>query len=242
MALKRKITKDEFEALPDHFKAEYKPHGDSFVLDTDDATELQNALDRQKEEAKRTKEELDRIKAEKDAAEQAAREAAAEAAKKSGDVDALETSWKAKLEAAEKKAEERVAATNKRLENLLVRDVARELATEISTAPDLILPHIIARLGAEMDGDEPKTRVLDKAGKPSAMSIDELREEFVANDKFSAIIIGSKAKGGNSGQTSGGGNPAGKKIQDMTEAERVALHRELGATEFQRRAERDRAA
>lgn len=241
MALKRKITKAEYDALSDVLKAEYKAHGDGYVLDTDDAAELSNALERQKELARQEKERADRLERERQEADTARQAAELEAAKKRGDIEALERSWQAKVDAEKAKADEAANALREKLKRLLVVDKAREIAVEISTAPELILPHIERRLMADLDGDDPVTRVLDATGKPSASTVDELKQEFIANDKFAAIIIGSKANGGNAGQTRGGGNATGKKISEMTEAERVALHRQIGATEFARRAEAERS-
>jgi hypothetical protein len=52
-------------------------------------------------------------------------------------------------------------------------------------------------------------RILDGAGKVSAASLDDLKQEFVANKDFSSIIIGSKASGGNAGKPNfaSNGNP-----------------------------------
>ena len=60
----------------------------------------------------------------------------------------------------------------------------------------MLLPHIKARLQADFEGDAPVTRILDKEGKVSAMTVEELSAEFVANKDFSAIITASKASGG----------------------------------------------
>ena len=62
---------------------------------------------------------------------------------------------------------------------------------------------------ADFEGDSPVTRVLDKDGKPSAMTVEELAAEFVANKDFSAIITASKASGGagKPSNNNGGGAP-----------------------------------
>lgn len=238
MALKRKITKAEFDALPDVLKSEYKEHGDGYTLDTDDAAELSAALERQKKEAKAAKDRADALQKEKDDAEAARLAAEEEAARKSGDVSAIEASWQAKLDAEKKKADERAKRLQDTVRQLLVTNVARAIADEISTVPDLLLPHIEKRLAVEYDGDDAKTRVLDATGKPSAATIEELAQEFVANDKYAAIIVASKASGGNAGQHRNDGNPGGKgqskKIADMTEAERVAHLQAVGQVEFNR--------
>ena len=91
----------------------------------------------------------------------------------------------------------------------LVDNVATQIATKISNAPALLLPHIKSRLQADFEGDSPVTRVLDKDGKPSAMTVEELAAEFVANKDFSAIITASKASGGagKPSNNNGGGAP-----------------------------------
>lgn len=242
MALKRKINAEEFGALPELMQAEYKAHGEGYVLDTDDATELETALRRTQEEARDAKARLDAIQAEKDAANAALAAAEEEAARKKGDVTALEASWKKKVEDATAAGTTEAESLRAKLRQLLVKNKALELATEISTVPDLILPHIERRLEADLDGDEPATRVLDTAGKPSALTLDDLKQEFVANDKYAAIIIGSNASGGQSANNRNTGQPGHKKISEMTEAERVAEYGRVGATEFNRRVAAERAA
>lgn len=126
-----------------------------------------------------------------------------EDARKTGDIATLEKSWEKKLtdQAAEYQA--KVDRLSEHTTRTLVDNVAQSLASKISTAPALILPHIKARLQADFDGDEPKTRVLDGNGQPSALTIDDLAHEFIENKDFAAIITGSKASGG--AGVSGGG-------------------------------------
>jgi hypothetical protein len=70
------------------------------------------------------------------------------------------------------------------------------MANEISVAPDLLLPHIKSRLTTELVDGEYVTRVLDREGKPSAHSIEELQKDVMQDKRYSAIIKGSKASGG----------------------------------------------
>jgi len=232
MALKSKLTKAEFEALPEALQEHYKADGDNYLLDSDDARELRAAKDRETEAARREKERADRLQAEKDEAERLRIEAETDKARKSKDVEALETSWKADKEAAVNAEKAVTARREEQLRNLLVENVALSIANEISTSPKIILPHIRERLTAELDGDKPLTRVLDGDGKPSAKSVDELKREFIDNKEFASIIKGSNASGGGaSGGGSGGG--ATKKLSEMSEQERVALHRD-NPDEFRR--------
>lgn len=192
MALKKKLTKEEYAKLSDAFKAEYIEDGDNFRLDVDgeeDTGALRRAKDREaqlrKDAEKRAKEAEDRLT-----------EIEGDDARKKGDVATLEKSWSGKLEAQKAEYEGKLSKLTAHTTRSLVDNVATSIATKISTAPALLLPHIRARLQADFEGDEPKTRVLDKDGKPSALSVDELAQEFVANKDFSAIITASKASGG----------------------------------------------
>lgn len=193
MALKRNITKAEYEAMSAEIKAEYVADGDSFKLDlageTDDTGALKRAKDREaqlrRDAEERAKDAEDRL-AELDQND----------AKKRGDIETLEKSWQKRMDdqaAADKAKIDRYEAN---LRATLIDGVANKLASEISTSPSLLLPHIKARLQADLDGDAPATKVLDRDGKPSAMTVADLSKEFVDNKDFAAIIRATKASGG----------------------------------------------
>lgn len=230
MALKAKINKAAHDKLSDEIKALYKADGDDFVLDiegADDPAELRRARDREKQAAAdATKLAADEKKRADDLQRKLDDEASTDARKK-GDIDALEKSWQAKIDAADAKGKEEGDKLREQLRKLLVENKARSIADEISTSPELLLPHIMSRLSAELDGDEPKTRVLDVDGKPSAATIDDLKKELLATAKFAPILKASNASGGGAG--SGGGNGGGgasdKKFGDLNERERIEFFR-----------------
>lgn len=229
MALKAKISKAEHDKLPDALKSEYKADGDNFVLDVEgaeDPAELRRARDREKEAARVAREEADAAKKRAEEAEAKLADGEQTDARKKGDIAALEKSWKDKADKIEKDGKEAADKLRGQMRNLLVRDKARELAEAISTAPELILPHIESRLSAEFEGDMPTTRVLDVDGKPSAASVDDLRKELVATPKFAAIIKASSASGGGAGNGGGsnGGGATDKSFGDLTERERIEFH------------------
>lgn len=222
---KLKIDKAAYDALSDEHKALYIAKGDSFVIDVDDtevAAEMRRARDREKQ----LKDE-----AEGKVADLTTRLEALEGDnnRRGNNIDAIEASWKTKLTNAETAAATKVQGLQTQLKQLLVSDVAKSLAAEISTVPHVILPHILARLQADLDGDTPVTRVLGDDGKPSALTLDELKKSFVDNKDFASIIIASKASGsGGSGGNQGGG--ATKQPSEYTESERVALFQSDRAT------------
>ena len=205
MALKKKLSKAEYDKLSDAIKAEYIEDGDGFRLDIDgdeDTSALKRAKDREAQlrrdaEAKlrEAQEELDRINGDD--------------ARKKGDIATLEKSWQKKLEDQKAEYEGKLGKLTSHTKTQLVDNVAQQIASKISNAPALLLPHIKARLAADFEGDAPVTRILDKDGKPSAMTIEELSAEFVANKDFSAIITASKASGGagKPSNNNGGGAP-----------------------------------
>jgi hypothetical protein len=202
MALKKKISKADYEKLAAHFKTEYKADGDDYVLDLDgeeDIGALQRANERNKAEAKENKRLLKEANDKLEAIEEKEN-------KEKGNVTAIENSWKTKLETAKAESEAAVNKYKATLTKSLVDNVASNLAGELSTkAPKLLIPHIKARLAANFDGDEPTTRILDAAGKSSALTIEDLKKEFIDNPDFSAIITGSKATGGAGSEKNKGG-------------------------------------
>lgn len=227
MKFKLKLKKTEWEALEDGVKAMYVADGDNYKLDVDDselAAEMRRARDREKQEKAELQTKLDEM-------QEQLTELQNEGGKKKGDVDALERSYKDQLEKQKTKFEGMITKFKDMLKKLLVSDIAKTLASEISTSPALLLPHIERRLTAELDGDEPITRVLGVDGKPSALSVEQLKQEFVDSKDFAPIIIGSKASG-SGGIGGNGGSGGAKKPADYTEQERTQLYQSNRAEFF----------
>ena len=177
---------------------ENKSRAGEYILDIDGDTdnELKTAL----EAIKAEKRELAaKLKALEDAAE-------LEAEKKnkgSGDIAALEASYKAKLDKLTMEAQAALDAKNSYIRNQLVDNVAMSIASELSKSPKVLLPHIKARITADLDGDAPSTKVLGADGKLSALTLDDLKKEFKSNPDFAGVIIGNKASGGDAGSVGG---------------------------------------
>lgn len=192
MALKLKISKADYDKLPADIRSEYVADGDDFKLDVvglEDTGALKRAKDREKElrieaeeRAKKAEDELEKL--------------SGDDARKKGDIDTLEKSWQRKQDEQKADYEAKIAKRDAALKKTLLDDTARKIATEISNAPALLIPHIKARLQADLDSDEPTTKVLDANGAVSTASLDDLKKEFVANKDFSAIIIAGKGSGG----------------------------------------------
>lgn len=178
MAMKFKINKAAYDKLSDEMKNEYIA-GESdgeYVLDVTDLPQgedvgpVKRALEAERNAHKATKTKLTEAQA---------------TISNAPDVEAL-------------KAEhgKEVGKYKSFTEKTLIDNAALALATKISTAPAILLPHIKSRLIADMTGDEPVTKVVGADGKPSDMTIDKLGEEFVANADFKTIIKASNGTGG----------------------------------------------
>lgn len=192
MALKKKLTKEEFDKLSDSIKEQYIEDGEGFRLDLEgdeDTGALKRAKDRESQLRKDAEAKLREAQKELEAL-------GTDDARKKGDIETLEKSWNAKLAAQQEESKATIERLTNHTRRTLVDNIASQIAHKISTAPKVILPHIKQRLLADFDGDEPTTKVLGKDGKPSDLTIDDLAAEFVANKDFSAIITASNASGG----------------------------------------------
>lgn len=213
--LKRKIAKTDYDALPDILKAEYKPNGDDYVLDTDDARELLNARDNEKKRADTLAGELATTKTKLKELETA-----------NGDFTSLKSSYETKIAGLEKQLGETNATLTNERRDRHVGAAADKIAARFKTK--LIVPEIAKRL--DVDPKDGKTvRVLDKDGKPSAATLADLEKEFVDNPEFKDIVVPTKASGSAvTGLPSGSALPQipsnGKAplLADMSPAEIVA--------------------
>lgn len=185
---KFKLTKDEFDSLEEAQQSMYIEKDGAYQLAIEGLPDVSGLT-------KKVEELLGEKKAEQEkrrAAEEEAKKAAEEQARKAGDIATLEKSWSEKLSAREGELQALIKERDGRLHTLLVDNEAHRLATNLAgDSADILLPHIKVRLAVE----EGKTRVLDKEGKPSALTLDDLAKEFQSNKLFAPVIIGSKASG-----------------------------------------------
>jgi hypothetical protein len=217
-----KLELDKLDGLDDSVKSFYEEKDGKFRLKVDgvpDVSGLKNKVDQLLTEKK----EADRKAKEAAEAAEAERQAALA---KSGDIDALRQSYEAKLTKREKELMDQLSGLQSQVHGLTVGQSAMAVAVELAMdgSSDVLLPHVKQRLSMEIVDGQAVTRVLDKAGKPSAMTIEELKTEFAANPAFAPIIKASKAAGGGAsgGNNSGGGAPKSKASLTGAQSERVA--------------------
>jgi len=171
------------------------------------------------------KNKVDELLREKKAASQKAREATEqadkarlEAAKKGNDTEALDKSWQEKFNAREIELKKELDAMSGTLVKLTSGQTATKIAAEIAVqgSADVLLPHLEKRLKTEFREGSPVTVVLDKDGKPSAMTVDELKAEFQNSAAFAPLIVGTKANG--AGRT-GGNESSGARVNEISRSE-----------------------
>jgi hypothetical protein len=149
-------------------------------------------------------------------------------AKTSGDMEALEQSWKDKYTSRETELTHQLDGYQKMISDSTSGQQAVMLSAEMSIpgSADVLLPHIKNRLTTEIQDGKPVLRVLDSQGKPSAMSVDDLKKEIESNPAFAPLLIGSLASGG--GSITQGGKTTGKtmlrsKFNALSNAEQDAF-------------------
>lgn len=233
MALKR--VYDKASDIPKGAEEHYREVDGKFVLDSDheDVSALKNAKQHEKDARKRAEEERDAVRRELDAARDELDDIRRGAVPK-GDVEKLEGSWKRKLEQRENELTGKIAKLEGHVNRSLLDGTAQTIAAELFTAPSVALPHIRNRLTVVEENGEFVTRVLDRDGKPSAATLDDLKNEMLQTKDFAPILIGSRASGGGAhGGQGGGGAPNGDKSFDAAKASPKDLVAHINAKKAQ---------
>lgn len=176
---------------------------------------------------------LDETKAAKAAkreAEEAAQREADEKAAKNGDVEALKTSWEQKHAKTVADNQSVIDNLKSQVHGLTVGATAAQLAGELAIegSSDLLRKLLLPRLSVDERDGQPVVQVLDPNGKPSALTIDELKNELRNDRAYAPLIAGSKATGGGAAGGQGGG--AAKKASEYTSEELTKLYRTDKAT------------
>jgi len=205
---------ETLDGLDEATKALYKPHNGKFVLDVDDAIELKNALEKEKErvdslQAKLRGLDIDNEEFKKLKEELQKREA--EEAKKRGDYDALEKQLKENHAKEIKELTAQVKALKQALESSFVEAEVTSAIASAKGIPDLLGPIIHKHVKAEeKDGKlhltvlglDGKQRFKDGQGAPFTLT--DLIAELKANETFGRAFEGTGASGG--GTHPGGAN------------------------------------
>jgi hypothetical protein len=230
--MKYLIDKAAYDALEPSLQAFYKAQGDNYVLAVEGlpAPEDTAGLKSKVEELLREKKEE---KTRREQAEETARMAAEEAARKNGDTEALERSWNEKHTKALGEKETALSAAHAQIHALTVGATAARLAGELAVqGSSAVLQQIIEpRLSMEIREGKPIVVVLDAERRPSALTVDEFKEQLFNDAALAPLIAASRATGGGAGGGKGGG--AAKSFDQLKGMERVEL-RKSNPAEYER--------
>jgi len=228
MSLKSVLA--SLEGIPEAIQAQYKEHDGKFHLDIDGIDDhhgvgaLKRAKDYEKENARKAKDESLRLTSELEVARSEIDDLKKSGIPK-GDVERLEQSYKDRHAKSDASYQDKIKSLTSSLERLLLDGQAMSMANEVAAKTEyveILLPHIRSRLKMEAgEGDTHVVRIVDRDGKPSASTIEDLKKELLGNKAFAAILTGSKAAGGGAGGGSGNGGGAPKKLNEMNDAERT---------------------
>lgn len=223
-----KFEIDSLDGIEENLQSLYEEQNGKYRLKVDGLQEFVSAKkkieaehrEQAEKRAKALEDELERIKSE-------AQKAKEEKARGSGDVEALDKSWQEKYQKLQASLDETNKTWENRAKALTVNAVASSLANELAVqgSSEVLMPHIQSRLSMEVRDGQPVTVVL-KDGKPSALTVDELKAEISSNPAFAPLIIGSKASGGGATGNSGSGASQSKKpFSEMSLKERAAYRK-----------------
>lgn len=198
--------------------------------------EQMEAANKRAEEAaaavKRLEDNNKALLSEKLAAKEAADKAALESAKKSGDVEALEKSWAEKLNQVQAAKDQELTGLKSLLDSVTRGATAATVAAEIfGQHADLMRPHVDSRLRTEIMDGKPQVRVLDAAGNLTALTVDDLKNEFKNSAKFASFVVGSRASGGatvNNGSGTGAATMTRSSFETLGPTQRAKFFKDGG--------------
>lgn len=257
MALKAILTSDEWNALGDGLKSEYKQEGDSYLLDVtpvngyelSDVTGLKSTMGKEIEKRKALEKQVVKFK---DIDPDRAREALAkleelETLDPSKDVDKIANSKfeAAKAQLIRKHGEELEAERGKsskyrtKIEKLLVDQVATAEIAAAKGSVDLLLPHIQRMTRVVEDGDDFRVEVVDKDGtvrigdsKGSPMGIKDLVSELRNSEVFGRAFEGEGTTGTGKKSSVTGTPATGLKRSQMTPEQKREYQQKHGQEAF----------
>lgn len=226
MGLKYQL--DTLDGLDDSVKSLYTEKEGKFVLGIEGLPQPEDVSGLKSKVQELLDEKKAADKARKDAEDQARLERE-ENARKSGNVEELERSWTEKFTRREAELngmlEQERGTLSTQIRDLTVGRTATDIASALAIpgSAEALLPHIERRLSVEQRDGKPVVVVLDKQGKLSASTLDELKAEFANNTAFAPLIAGSKASGGGANGAGNGGGAAKGKIGGTKEERQAAI-------------------
>lgn len=200
---------------------------------------VKKVTDANEADTKGLKEKVDELLTESKAAKQKAKDAedaAAEAARKAaedgGDIEAIKKSYEDKITKMETDHKAELASVNGALTGATTEAQATSLAAEIAVpgSERHLRRDILDRLASDVVDGKVKTTVLDKDGKPSAMTLDELKAEIAGDPANKSLVRASDSSGGGAPNSKGGAG--GFKRSTMSSKDKADYIEEHGQEKY----------
>lgn len=227
--MKYQITKDEFEALGEEAKKEYTLDGDKAVLKIEgEGAPTAEEIARLKEKqliSDKYRKEAERARDDAEKREEKLKKDLEGASGKEEIAKIREAHQKELDKIRDDRAKEQTAAKETRNAGLK-KETSEAFTNDHFTIPGLMVDQFSKRLSVEEIDGNPVVRVLDAEGKASALSLDELKKEFLDNKDYSTIIKTNAGSGGGATNLGGGGGASQKKIAEMTPKEEANFERD----------------
>lgn len=137
--------------------------------------------------------------------------------------------YKSLFESSESKRseiEQRYQELNSSIRNEKRSSEAFKIANELATGAnaELLSEFISRRLDVGEDG---QLVVTDANGNPTVSTLADLKKEFVSSGKYDALLNGTGATGGGATNSrTGGASLSGKKLSEMTRAEKIEYYKQ----------------
>ncbi|WP_241646885.1 hypothetical protein [Rosenbergiella metrosideri] len=209
--LKYQITSEEFAQLEESQQGFYTQSGEVYQLAVEGLP--------QGEDVTGLKAQLDTLLTEKKAEQAKRRQAEEEKAREEAERLAAEGNYKQLFESSQSATAEwqqKYQALQQQVEQSSINQTAIKLATDIADGANAeILSEFVTRRLKLVDG---QVRVTDASGNLTVSTVDQLKQEFTNDPRWSALIRGSQANGG--GAANFRGSPT-KEPKQMTAEERA---------------------
>lgn len=237
--MKAKITKDEFNALPEALRKEYKEQGDKYLLIVDsvdgwaleDVTGLRSALGKERDNATNATRELTQLREQfKDIDPTLARDALDKVGKMKDWLpdERVKETVKQNVQAARQEMQTKLDEANKSLQTVtsqleaeLIDARATKAISDAKGKVGLMLPHVKGRMKMAKDANgRYVVQVLDKSGNPAysaksgngdPMPLAELLESFKTDPDFTSAFEASGSSGSGAGGPGAGAGANGVK-------------------------------
>lgn len=224
------VELESLDGVDENLRGLYKEQHGKFRLNVDgleDTSALKRAKDHEKQARKQAERQAKEFQDQLEALQEKINAGKDDDAKKKGDIEALEKSWQDKLTKREKALLGQIDGLNDNLRTLLVDREAVRIASELAIegSAEILVPHIKSRLGVEQKEGRFVTVVNDAESKPSALTLDELKQEFANHTAFAPVIVGSKASGGGASGSKGGSAAHSGDLSQMSRKEKLDYFR-----------------